>query len=118
MSRKDDDQLLVCVMDMEREARGAGRKLVQRSAQLLRPGLSPDASATPGERWTVLGSIPIRFQHVRHLPDLTAGGAHWRLRTPLATSMNSRTLPKLSSRSTARAIAAILRRVSKPCAPV
>src|SRR5262249_29888597 len=63
---KHDDQLLVCLVAVQREARSAGRDLVERGPELLGPGLVSQSGSTPSKRGTVEVRIPVWFVDVRH----------------------------------------------------
>jgi hypothetical protein len=54
------------VVDVKRETRGAGRKLIEGGAELLTPGLPSEASPTPPKRRTVKVRVPVWFVDVRH----------------------------------------------------
>lgn len=62
----DDQQLLVCVVDVKRETGGARWQLEERSAEPIRAGLPAEPGPPPGERRPVLLFIPMRLEDVGH----------------------------------------------------
>src|SRR5205085_5601138 len=70
-----DKQLLVRVMNVEREARCARLELEHGRTELLAACLAPHTGPSPTERRFVLLGVPLRLEDVRHAGDAISSGA-------------------------------------------
>ena len=67
---EDDEQLLVGVVDVERERRRPGRDLEDRGAEVAAARLAADPRAAPAERRRVALLVPVRIMDVGHRRNL------------------------------------------------